>query len=284
MSKLYSSLAEKRENVIAIYTARHPSFVRQSTALFCIQTLISFSPTQVYSKPLIRKTRDAEAAEQSVKAPGPEAKAPEVEAKAPEARQEEAPVAQKVFIANPPRFMIALSRLFIGADEIDLSAANVEFNITDASEGTTMNAALIAGAHKIGMTIELSGGTWRAKTFSYNGNQKFRSAVPISAYDRKSFGCGDLRLADVVAKVEITLENVQIQPLFNPAADETLTAFSDHFNDCVGFFSPAIWGAIFVIILLMSIMSCGLTFILDIKSNDRFDDPKGKTITINAQE
>jgi uncharacterized protein YjgD (DUF1641 family) len=27
MSKLYNSIASKRENVIAIYTARHPSFV-----------------------------------------------------------------------------------------------------------------------------------------------------------------------------------------------------------------------------------------------------------------
>lgn len=34
MNKLYNSIASKRENVIAIYTARHPSFVSEIFAIF----------------------------------------------------------------------------------------------------------------------------------------------------------------------------------------------------------------------------------------------------------
>lgn len=265
---------------------------------------MNFLSSQVYSKPLIRKTRDADAnpAEEAAKAPEAEAKEPVAEAKAPvaekeatktkakqteaeskatEGKQEETTVEQTVIIDPLGRFMIALSRLIVGTNEIDLTTATAEFNTTS---DTIMNAALVAGTTHIGITIELSGGTWRANAFSYNGDLRFKSTVPVSAYDRKSFGCGDLHLFEITTATEITLENVQIQPLFQPAAGEVLTAFSDHHNDCVGFFSPAIWGALFVVILLMSIMSCGITFILDIKTNDRFDDPKGKTITISAQE
>lgn len=250
---------------------------------------MNFPSTQVYSKPLVRKVRDAENAEpkEAEKEPKVAAenapKKTEKEPKGTEAKQDAATTEQKVLISDSKHFMLALSNLLIDEKEIDISSATVE-SIANETEKAILNVALVAGEHKIGMYLELSGGTWRAKAFSYNGNQKLRSAVPISAYVGKSFGCGNLVIADVVAKVYITLENVQIQPLFDPQNNEVLEAFSDHVNDCIGFFSPAIWGALFVIILLMSILSCGLTFIMDIKTMDRFDDPKGKTITINAQE
>lgn len=54
--------------------------------------------------------------------------------------------------------------------------------------------------------------------------------------------------------------------------------------DCVGFTSIPIWTGIFVTAILALIMIWGLTMIMDIRTMDRFDDVKGKTITISAAE
>ncbi|KAI4479545.1 hypothetical protein M0804_010942 [Polistes exclamans] len=61
------------------------------------------------------------------------------------------------------------------------------------------------------------------------------------------------------------------------------TKFSDAY-DCVNFTTIPIWTGIFVTVILGSIMIWGLAMIIDIRTMDRFDDPKGKTITISAQE
>lgn len=54
--------------------------------------------------------------------------------------------------------------------------------------------------------------------------------------------------------------------------------------DCVYFFTVPIWSGIFVCVIFSIIMIFGLGMIMDIKSMDSFDDPKGKTITITASE
>jgi len=54
--------------------------------------------------------------------------------------------------------------------------------------------------------------------------------------------------------------------------------------DCVYFFTVPIWSGLFVFTILSIIMTFGLVMIMDIKTMDMFDDPKGKTITINTSE
>lgn len=65
--------------------------------------------------------------------------------------------------------------------------------------------------------------------------------------------------------------------------DSKDATFSDAY-DCVGFTSIPIWTGIFVTAILASIMTWALTMIMDIRTMDRFDDPKGKTITISTAE
>ncbi|XP_023705672.1 V-type proton ATPase subunit S1 [Cryptotermes secundus] len=54
--------------------------------------------------------------------------------------------------------------------------------------------------------------------------------------------------------------------------------------DCVYFFTVPIWSGLFVCTVFTIIMIFGLGMIMDIKTMDRFDDPKGKTITINVAD
>lgn len=220
---------------------------------------------KVYSKPLIRKARNTEG------------------------KQEEEPtVLQHVFNATSDlgSILVAVSGITVQSMEgnplpapvvVDVAALLVTLNTT--TERTSMNVNLKEGTHALAWMIELSGGTWSIRDFTYNG-RRFFPANAVSSYDGNSYGCGDLVLSD--AKTHINFANLQIQPHFE--TEEPITKFSGRTNDCVGFFSAAIWGALFVVIMLVMILSCGLTAIMDIRTMDRFDDPKGKTIIINAQE
>lgn len=76
----------------------------------------------------------------------------------------------------------------------------------------------------------------------------------------------------------LTLENFQAQPYMEKTA-----AFGDAYN-CELFFTPPIWSGLFVTSILALIMIWGLVMIMDIRTMDQFDDPKGKTITICVSE
>lgn len=79
----------------------------------------------------------------------------------------------------------------------------------------------------------------------------------------------------------VNLTGIQVQ--IDPTATNTTVNFSDGF-DCVGFMSVPIWSGIFVTAILGLLLIWALTMILDIRTMDRFDDPKGKTITIAGAE
>lgn len=55
-------------------------------------------------------------------------------------------------------------------------------------------------------------------------------------------------------------------------------------EDSVYFFTIPILSGLFVTSLLVTIVLIGLTMIFDVKTMDQFDDPKGKSITINASD
>ncbi|KAG8035428.1 hypothetical protein G9C98_006874 [Cotesia typhae] len=76
-------------------------------------------------------------------------------------------------------------------------------------------------------------------------------------------------------EIKLNLYNLQVQ-LFAKKFGDTY--------DCVGFTSISIWSGIFVTSILALIMIWGLVMMMDIRTMDRFDDSKGKTITISAQE
>lgn len=84
--------------------------------------------------------------------------------------------------------------------------------------------------------------------------------------------------ADIVG---VYFQGFQIQLNFN--STEKLTKFDDAY-DCVGFVSSAIWSGLFITFLLLGIVAFGITYIMDIRTMDRFDDPKGKTITVTASD
>ncbi len=55
-------------------------------------------------------------------------------------------------------------------------------------------------------------------------------------------------------------------------------------NYCTSFFTSGIWMGITSSLLCLGILLFGVHRMMSIKSNDRFDDPKGKPLIIKAQE
>ncbi|XP_008559996.1 V-type proton ATPase subunit S1 [Microplitis demolitor] len=95
-----------------------------------------------------------------------------------------------------------------------------------------------------------------------------------------SYHCGQVvqfskSKSNETEEIKLNLYNIQVQ-LF-------ARKFSDTY-DCVGFTSISIWSGIFVTAILGLIMIWGLIMMMDIRTMDRFDDPKGKTITISSQD
>ena len=84
--------------------------------------------------------------------------------------------------------------------------------------------------------------------------------------------------SSTIKKIILKLSNLQVQ--LNPSNG----TFSKEVYDCTGIFSIPILSGIFVTAVLGLIMIWALLMIMDINTNDRFDDPKGKTITVTAQE
>jgi len=76
-------------------------------------------------------------------------------------------------------------------------------------------------------------------------------------------------------------DSFQVQPWLTSAPQNA--KFSEpHEQD--SFFTPPILAGLFVTALMLFIVAWGTTMIMDIKTMDRFDDPKGKTISINVVE
>lgn len=116
---------------------------------------------------------------------------------------------------------------------------------------------------KYGSTALRTPGVNAPTTFSYAcGNNTWYSATVDNAVNKLSWS------------------SLQLQAPFNAKVKDGFV-FGDSW-DCVGFVTPGILMGLFVLVILLVIVFLGLCWMMDIKTMDRFDDPKGKTITINA--
>lgn len=132
------------------------------------------------------------------------------------------------------------------------------------------------------MTLEFSFevksvGYYTLSQVTYKGNNlELRSKRDITFPFSFSYHCSP-RTVFANGTVYLSITEMQVQ------VDSKDGSFSSAY-DCVGFTSIPIWTGIFVTIILGLIMIWALTMIMDIRTMDRFDDPKGKTITISSAE
>jgi V-type H+-transporting ATPase S1 subunit len=154
-------------------------------------------------------------------------------------------------------------------------SARAKFTSTNSSEQIFLEFFIFNSTSSIGY--------WSLENVTYSVNYPNATVVALKpefsivAPVTFSYHCS----AETVFQsnnITLTLHNFQAQPFM----DKT-TAFGDAYN-CEMFFTPAIWSGIFVTSILGLIMIWGLVMIMDIRTMDQFDDPKGKTITVNVSE
>lgn len=76
--------------------------------------------------------------------------------------------------------------------------------------------------------------------------------------------------------LQITLKRLQLYPQEGESFPESY--------DCATWFTSTLWVGTVVSIFYIFILFVAVLYLLDVKTNDRFDDPKGKTITVNVSE
>ncbi|MBN3300963.1 VAS1 ATPase, partial [Amia calva] len=125
----------------------------------------------------------------------------------------------------------------------------------------------------------------------YSGNQvaTFNASGNIYAPQNYSFHCQSVTSFSYPLLVPKTANDLAVQWAVSFAEFQiqgfnvTGPSFS-YASDCAGFFSPGIWMGLVTSLLMLLILTYGLHMIMQLKTMDRFDDPKGPSISVPQNE
>uniref|UniRef100_A0A182P5S7 V-type proton ATPase subunit S1/VOA1 transmembrane domain-containing protein n=1 Tax=Anopheles epiroticus TaxID=199890 RepID=A0A182P5S7_9DIPT len=183
-------------------------------------------------------------------------------------------------------FLMVYEKFMFGqADAAELTVAK----LTQATkvENTTSEAMQIqltgAGA-QVDLFFLLTQGSWEITGVRFD-NQDYYLRHRVHVNQHFSYSCNQWEYYSTDLQKKIVFEEVQLQP-FWPGADGT-PPVSNRFGDawyCVGFTTGGILSGLFLVLIFIIIGSYGIAWMMDIRTMDRFDDPKGKTITVSAAE
>lgn len=161
-----------------------------------------------------------------------------------------------------------------------------EFKLTGATKDATnstenlLQVNIDGAAAQLKLNFALAQGNWMLTGVTYN-NAPYYLRHRIDINQHFSFRCNDLRYHTPDMKNEIVFSEVQLQPHWQTEGAPAFAEFGDAWN-CVGFTTPGILTGLFLVFIFILIGTLGITWMMDIRTMDRFDDPKGKTITVNT--
>ncbi|XP_026489432.1 V-type proton ATPase subunit S1 [Vanessa tameamea] len=178
--------------------------------------------------------------------------------------------------------------LTVGTEKTSLNnvaSYSSEFN------GTTMSTTMNFGENSVTLNFLQKAGYWffnsvtLKQTSPKTLNEELAPDSDVYAIMGFSYRCGQSISFSSVNNTQtynILFQDLKVQPFFRETSNTTLE-FGESLN-CVGFFTVPIWSGLFVVFILLAITFYGIMMMMDIRTMDRFDDPKGKTITINTAE
>lgn len=167
---------------------------------------------------------------------------------------------------------------------VELDAAiKVPDNSSSEADQQTLQIRLTGTSAKVDLFFMVSQGSWEVTGVWFNDQQYYlRHRVHVNQLF--SYRCNQWEYMTLDLQNKIVLEEVQLQP-FWPAEGEPAvpTRFGDAWH-CVGFTTGGILSGLFLILIFLIIGAYGIAWMMDIRTMDRFDDPKGKTIIVNTAE
>ncbi|CAK1553819.1 unnamed protein product [Leptosia nina] len=194
-------------------------------------------------------------------------------------------------------YSTALNGLRFYAKNIIVSNRAGQYNLTGLAGGATnfnesvMQATLNFSNVSLVLNFESKMGYWFLDSVTYNPpspavSEDLAGVSEVYALLGFSYRCGQnatFTKANDTEQTVLTFQDLKVQPFFRETNSSDTPPFGDSFN-CVGFFSVPIWSGLLVTFVMLAITFYGIMMMMDIRTMDRFDDPKGKTITINAVE
>lgn len=154
-------------------------------------------------------------------------------------------------------------------------------NKTTSLAFTYKNNSEIIMTMSLIMNVNNVSGYWSIDTATVNWNETTYNVTlsKVSAPWGFSYHCSSLeKLVARNSDFTMSLEGFQLQPF-----DVMDYKFSDGW-DCVPFFSEVIWMGLIATLAFVLILLFGFSMLASVTTQDRFDDPKGKTITVNVNE
>lgn len=164
------------------------------------------------------------------------------------------------------------------AENIDLSGVTVKKTSSSAKPDEAQITIATTKGDAV-FNIKFNKGYWSANNLKFNEKDfklNIESSVAFSYY------CGDI--VSTSGNNKLIFTDLQMEAIFDHKDnDKAMQKFSDPWH-CTGFISGGIISGLFVTFMFVIIMAIGISWLMDIRTMDRFDDPKGKTITINVSE
>lgn len=196
-------------------------------------------------------------------------------------QDEEAPVEVKILKVENT-FLMAYEGFKVGPTDGALADVSLETATKSDvnSSAETLQIDVKGPSASLTLNFELTSGSWEITGVTYDNTPYYlRHRVHLNQHF--SYRCYSLRYYTLDMKKEIVFEEVQLQPFWEGATE--FNRFGDSW-DCIGFTTPGILTGLFLVFIFIFIGAYGITWMMDIRTMDRFDDPKGKTITINVAE
>lgn len=188
---------------------------------------------------------------------------------------------------------------FFNEEHLMIYFTNLTYNdvvVPIASVSATLNNATsisvrlhgAVAADDLTFDVETNYQWWGVHNIMFRSKVQHLRELQIGANSNFSYHCTPAltfnnfeAIGKVVTRSPLQLSGLQLEPNFEK--DGARKQFSDAW-DCVAFFSTGMLGGFFVTLLLLIIVSIGIAWIMDIRTMDRFDDPKGKPINVAATE
>ncbi|GFS31358.1 uncharacterized protein NPIL_604721 [Nephila pilipes] len=119
-------------------------------------------------------------------------------------------------------------------------------------------------------------GSWTTQSYLELSEAQINlNSKDLAAPNEFSYSCGDfvLKSNNISDLYIVKFSRFQIQPF------QVKEKFNESF-DCITWFTVPIWMGVFVALILIVIINVGVYSLFSIRTMDRFDDPKGKTISV----
>jgi V-type H+-transporting ATPase S1 subunit len=205
-------------------------------------------------------------------------------------------------ITNKVNFLMYTENITLNEHNILPTDVHVDQNLDGCSKLATgvTNCSLVLNITtkdlpiqdiSLTMTFTQSVGYWYVSQMlmSYTNVTKQESLLSTSGIDPTPLGYSyhchqqpaftSKNLTAGSSKVSISFSSFQIQMFMNNGTDKF-----GFYNDCIGFFTIPIWMFIICTAIMLAILFFGIIMLSSITTMDRYDDPKGKTISITATD